>query len=343
MANGNDRMDLLAIPMVFIRIGWMDRYRGLTDDEKIVGGGAFVQRQGYGFEIFNFHPFDGHVYGFGQPPGQSGDEPNPFHIERLGASKHDESVSGVLVVWVAARPAQGATVIVGRYRNATVYRHFQLPPAGSGRMYRSETIGFNVTAAAEDAVLLSPDERLYEIPLGRNGMGQSNVWYADNPEVHHGVRSEVIEYIVNRQALRRIDKTADGNDARQLDPLLRSRIERAAIEEVTQHFQRIGYTVRSVERDNVGWDLEASHGNITLRVEVKGLSGSDITVELTPNEYARMQEHRESYRLCVVTNALNAPRLSVFGYSNDSGRWEDRDGVPLNIDEIIGARCRCGE
>ncbi len=127
---------------------------------------------------------------------------------------------------------------------------------------------------------------------------------------------------------------------RQLDPLLRQRVEDAAINEVIQHFTEIGYSVDTFEKDNLGWDLEAVLGNETLRLEVKGLSGSAICVELTPNEFQKMNEHRDSYRLCVVTEALTAPTLAVFAFAPNAERWEDQDGRSLILERLIAARFR---
>lgn len=130
---------------------------------------------------------------------------------------------------------------------------------------------------------------------------------------------------------------------RQRDPFLRHEVERAAVEETNKHFTAEGYVVDSVERDNVGWDLQAGRGPIMLRLEVKGLSGPEMCVELTPNEYARMQEYRDSYRLCVVTNALADPKLAIFAFSSDIQSWADQEGRPLAIQEIVAARCRADQ
>jgi len=70
----------------------------------------------------------------------------------------------------------------------------------------------------------------------------------------------------------------------------------------------LGYKVNSVELDNLGWDLEVIRKQTILtilRVEVKGKSGSNISVDLTPNEYKKMMLYKNSYRLAVVTNVLN--------------------------------------
>lgn len=77
-----------------------------------------------------------------------------------------------------------------------------------------------------------------------------------------------------------------------------------------------------------------------MRLEVKGLSGNELCVELTPNEYAQMQKWRDSYYVCVVTNALTDPMLAVFGYSPESGTWQDDQKRSLQIQEIVAARCK---
>lgn len=101
----------------------------------------------------------------------------------------------------------------------------------------------------------------------------------------------------------------------------------------------MGYRVESFEKDNVGWDLNAVLGKRDLKLEVKGLSGSQIVVELTPNEYAAMGKYRDSYRVCVVTNTLSKPCLEIFAYSPDSRQWESPERLVLNIKEIIAAKC----
>ncbi len=76
-----------------------------------------------------------------------------------------------------------------------------------------------------------------------------------------------------------------------------------------------------------------------LRIEDKGLSQSQVCIELTPNEYAQMQKHFYSYRICVVTLALSLkPVLHVFSFSPENGVWEDGAGKQLAINEIVSAR-----
>ena len=324
--------------MVFFRIGWMECYQG-PEGDRIAGGGRFVAENEWGGEIFNFQPFKGSVYGHVQPSGQTND------INRLGATDADDHVAGVLAVWVARKP-EGGNYIVGWYTNAAVYREWQKPPPGSDRHIRDRTDMeyYNVTALADDAVLLPSDERQFEIPRARRnrpGMGQSNVWYADNNDGKvREFKRKVLEYI-EKQSPPIADDIEVGTP-RQLDPARRQEVERIAVERVTKHYEKRGYEVESVERDNVGWDLEAVRGDRRRRLEVKGLSGSGARFELTPNEYRKMKKHRKTYRICVVTDALGAPNLAIFRFDHAIRRWKDKEGRLLDIDEATAARCSVG-
>ncbi len=53
-----------------------------------------------------------------------------------------------------------------------------------------------------------------------------------------------------------------------------------------------------------------------------------------------MRKHKQSYRICVVTNCLNGGlrTLSVFAYSDGHAKWMDENGRPLQIKKIQSAR-----
>ena len=329
--------DPFAVPMIFLRISWMTHYQGMVSGDTPVGGGAYVAEHGFGHEIFNFQPFKGAVYGYGQPPGRKDKWSDAkINLTRLGAQSDDKSVSGVLAVWVATLPTGGA-FIVGWYKNAFVFRDWQSPPEGSARNYASTDCGYYVTAKSDDVKLLPPDERVFPVrQKGKGAFGQSNIWYADDPEQNRQFRESVLSYVDSRQLP---NEPVDLPPPHQPDPLLRQKVEKIAVEMTTMHFTRLGYTVDSVEKDNIGWDLNAVSGKRKLKLEVKGLSGEQIVVELTPNEYKAMEANLDSYRICVVTSAQLQPRLEVFGYSNDSSRWESAQGRVLNLQEIIAVRC----
>lgn len=319
--------------MIFLDIGWMEYYKGLTNDS-IVGGGSFVQEHGYGEEIFNFLPYDGYMYGFVQVKGS-------INIERLGASKKDNSIDNVLVIWISKslkESVKEGVVIIGWYKNATVYRHLQPAPKGSNRRYKGEELRYHIKAKEEDCRLLPRDSRVFPIPTRRKGgLGRSNVWYADN--ISSSFRQNVLNFVNTEKIPESRQPQIKNEKPWQPDPYKRQQIEKIAIELTTKHYKDLGYVVDSVEKDNMGWDLEASLDNKLLRLEVKGLSQEEILIELTPNEYDKMKKYKDSYRIAVVTNALGEnPSLKILSFSPESERWEDEQGNPLNISERVSAR-----
>ena len=76
-----------------------------------------------------------------------------------------------------------------------------------------------------------------------------------------------------------------------------------------------------------------------MKIEVKGLSGVEIMVELTPNEYKQMESEKDNYRLCIVTDGLSKPILNIFSYSYEKRNWINNVGDKLEIKEIVSARC----
>jgi len=125
----------------------------------------------------------------------------------------------------------------------------------------------------------------------------------------------------------------------QPDPRIRIEVEKAAVQETIRHFTALGFTIRDRQSENVGWDLEAVKGSEVILLEVKGLSGASVNVELTPNEYFHMRKHSQNYAVCVLVSALEArPSLSVFRFAQKTGDWRDEKGGALSVAEYTGAR-----
>lgn len=316
---------------LFCHVGWMEHYQGLQAGDEIRGGGAWVREHGRGFEVCNFCSHKGTVYGNVEPPGFR------IKIDRLGAEPTDECVSGVTVIWTATRPT-GGTVVVGWYRNATVFREYQQfdnPPP----LHRKNDIdGYWIKAPADQVTLLPVDERTCEIPRASKGaMGKSNIWYADSP-ISEPIVARVFDFINN------YGKPSPRTPSMpSQDQVRKAQVEEAAVRACVAHYESLGYSVKSVEKDNVGWDLEAQSGRTVLRIEVKGLSGGAFSVELTPNEYKAFATRDESYRLAVVLKALTEPELMICRYSRERGEWVV-DGDPcksLDIQIKQAATIRC--
>lgn len=159
--------------VLFCNVGWMERYDGI-DGDSIERGGSY-NKDSIGHEVCNFSSVDGKVYGYVQPTGQ-------IKIERLGAGKNDDYVSGVTVIWTAG-PDSGGTAVVGWYRNATVFREAQKIGRPTALQKSNGLDTYRVVASAADATLLPSDSRSFMIPRAvKGGIGQSNVWYADSPD-----------------------------------------------------------------------------------------------------------------------------------------------------------------
>jgi hypothetical protein len=175
--------------MIFFNIGWMDRYDGLEGDA-IAGGGSHVDENMEGGEVYNFRDRDGVMYGCVQP------SRGGIRLERLGAKTEDESIDNVLVVWLSHRPGVG-TVIVGWHKDARVYRDIQRKEIGEKGSL--EVQSYYAEARTKDCTLLSIDERVFTIPRRiKGGIGQSNVWFADQSSSQE-LRNRVLEYIAGHR------------------------------------------------------------------------------------------------------------------------------------------------
>lgn len=315
------------MPILFCNVGWMENYNGQSIDDKLKGGGTYVIEQGRGGETCNFTEYRGVFYGFVQPV------QNTIRIEKIGANVTDEKISGVTVVWTAKRP-KGGTVVVGWYKNATIYRKFQKFDKRSLTHKRNDVGGYWIKCKTGNQKLLPVDERIFGIPRGGEGeMGKSPIWYADSEKMRGFIKS-VKKLIAGRF------ESPSAKRSKSVDPERNLKVERAAIKEVVKYFEKkLGYTIRSVEKDNLGWDLEAAKENINLHIEVKGLSGAGLAVELTPNEYLAFFDKSDCYRLCIVNNALTSPSLKICRYSIEANDWivEGGEGASLVIAEKKGA------
>jgi len=314
------------VKLLFCNVGWMESYRGLSEADQIQGGGSYVKDEGMGHEVCNFAAHRGKVFGYVQPPKAKLGEGH-INIDRLGGNGGDV-VDGITVVWTATRP-EGGTVVVGWYRNAKVYRGYQRFSAIPKLHKQNELEGYRIEAASSDAVLLPIDSRTCSIPRQvKGGMGQSNIWFADSPD-----SVEIVKTVRSLVSGKRTSKPVAPR-SRKTDPEHNAKVEKAAVSKVRKHYEKISYTVESVEKDNVGWDLEARYGKVLLRIEVKGLSGQVANAQLSPNEYDAFSQNSSDYRLAIVTDALSTPRLTICRFSAEANGWvvDGNEGVEISIE-----------
>ena len=189
--------------MVFFNIAWMKEYKGVSLNDIPVHGGSHIDENGYGDEVYNFQAYRGKMYGFVE----AGWKPKPrcINIARLGARKQDESVSGVLVVWVARHCHGGGTLVVGWYKEATVYRERQKSPNGSNRkLPDGEDAIYFCETDEHNCYCIPPDSRDFPIPRQREGgFGRKNIWYAES-EIGSKTKAEVLQYIRKWENLLRV-------------------------------------------------------------------------------------------------------------------------------------------
>lgn len=176
--------------ILFCNIGWSKEYKGITDEDPLVNGGSFVEKNGEGCEAFNFCHVNRRYYGYVFVNGT-------IHIERLdGSSKKNDFMTGVTVVWMASPPDRKGTYIVGWYKNATVYREWQYYEA----LFLGDDNPYQMVCDVADGMLLPVAERTFAIPSaleeGRGkGKGRSNIWYADSLDAQRDFVPQVTQYI----------------------------------------------------------------------------------------------------------------------------------------------------
>jgi hypothetical protein len=281
-----------------------------------------------GHEAWNFLPVRGKVYGY---------IPRLTTVrDALGASPNDAVLEGVTGVWLSGHISTGQTVIVGWYKNSVVHRR-----AGALRIRREgREVMPQVVADEGDARLLPIDQRTFAIPTKKEPgcLGRSPVWYGRNELF----RTKVREFIQRDGRYVPLCKKASLRAGFNGDPAARKKMEVAAVEYATRYYQSIAGGERrvvSVERDALGWDLNAFGSNDCLKVEVKGFSGDVCSVELTPNEYKAMlsAEHRKNYVVFIVAGLGGTrPYAHIFRYDNESSSvdhpvWVSQRGQRLHI------------
>ena len=179
--------------ILFCNIAYMQYYDFSLIKEVPKHGGKYVTETGDAYEKHNFHLCaDGKVRGFVETKYLDGSvsqqRPRQLRIENIdGAFKNKECIDGVTVVFCAHSDAHKKTVIIGWYKEASVYRN---RPMYNNRQYNIECVGDN-------AYLLPESERTYFVPRAAHdgiGFGQSNVWYAKDGLSRDYVE-KVLEYI----------------------------------------------------------------------------------------------------------------------------------------------------
>jgi hypothetical protein len=313
----------------------MPSYEG--EREVYASGHDYVREEGFGHELFNFKPFDGFCYGYVQSRSET------INLGRLEAEKDETFVDDVTVIWTAT-PPHSKRVIIGWYRSARVYRTLQYGRL-KGREVHGTKVGYYIQTRAEDAVLVPVEQRDFSVPYDGKGLpGQASVFYAEESDAAEmkAWLSRAINYISGWSGNTVVGRSgAAGGWPCAPDAAHNAAVEAAAIAFVRS---RLGEEMLDRQTDNWGWDLEYSRSGSRLCVEVKGLSGAALGVELSPNEYAAMKRAMNKsfsegeYRLAIVRNALTAPELFLFAHASGTDRMCELTSKHISVMERIAAR-----
>lgn len=337
--------------ILFCSIGWMDNYAGISGDE-IKNGGSFIEQNKVGGEIINFFPCNDKFYGYVRNKGN-------FNLNKLTSDKKiikQGYVDGVDIIWVAK--GNKGRVIVGWYRNARVYSKRQMITKDLGLPLVSDILKkqnmlsesdekdeegyYRFIANQEDCILLPVENRTLGVPSGKGFMGQTPFWYGQSNESKDFV-NKVKKYINSSwQSIDNKKEIAKNNNS-FLNSNIEQRLktEKAAVQYVWGYYTNLGYELKSVEKDNLGWDLEARKNNNILKIEVKGLSGLGKQIQLSPNEYKYFLKNEPDYRLCIVNDALSdiKPNLFICFYDKERKSWliENQNEIVVTCSKKVSA------
>jgi len=335
--------------IIVFHTAWMAKYDG--DRASLSAGGfKYVAENGSGGEMFNFRNIDGTCYGYVPPTGN-------LHLEKhFNVPRQAERLEGATVVWTAPHPEQGGRAVVGVWRDATVYREVQYPKGkvARRRLFDGEAASYLCMAKAENCVLLEPDARPIFVRPGqpRNGEswpGQQKVFYPKPGSPALKLLSRLIKEVDPQPPPKGklvTRKPKAGRSSWQMDVERRRRIEEAAVLAVGIKLEGLGFTIKSVEKENLGYDLLATRDSEVVHVEVKGRSGSDVSAELTVNEFDCLKNYQKSrdpkahYRIAIVTEALTKPIINEFVMvRGQRSQWCTLDGkLRLDFEERMAAR-----
>lgn len=213
--------------------------------------------------------------------------------------------------------------MVGWYDGARIYRKWREAPPYSQR-YKLD-YWYMIEGNAQDSKLIPEDKRTKKVPI------QIRNYCFLRDDSHQEARQDLLKYIENFSKIKRKSLRPKYSH----DIFKKIEVEKSAIELVINYYCDAGYEIKSVEKDNLGWDLEASYDETVLKLEVKGLSGNEVIVQLTPNEYEKMCQNIDDYRLCIVTNTLDRDKrdLKIYSYYPDTECWTNIEN-PKEVLEI---------
>lgn len=305
--------------ILWVKFGWSDYYRG----GPINGNFPFIEDGAQGHEAWNFLPQDNGTYYCYTPP--QGGNGTPWN----------EDPKGWTVVCLAKEPGRTGVHIVGWYEDAELMGDYEIRPPDFDASGTPPSDEYYYTIRSSSAWFVPPEFRLK--PFSHPSVRQGKYSFLDGPGVNITNNKRAVKNILQGQLETLVDvavhnPNADNSpdkDNDRTDPLSgfgspehRKAVELAAVKTTTSDLERRGYHVVSRERDNIGYDLDATHreNGSVLHVEVKGTSGCEPRFFMTMNEYGYRQA--PEWRLAVVVDALKDPKLRLLSLREVEGEFE---------------------
>lgn len=302
--------------LLWVKFGWSEYYRGGPVD----GNFSYMRQGGKGHEAWNFQQADdGNYYCYIPPQGR-------------GGSPRNNDPYGWTVVCLARFPGRTGIHVVGWYEDATLDQGSRAWPGP--RTDAAASLEYGIKAPI--AYLVPPESRTN--PFSHSSVRQGKYSFLCGPGVSANPNRLEVRRILERE-LARLRPVAVGqpspatvpdtlND--ETDPLRgfgtaahRKNVEKAAIRATKKQLAAMGYSCKSREKENVGFDLEATGQALPdplLHVEVKGTASATPQFFMTANEHAYMT--RKEWRLAMVTDALGRADVELFELNEVRQRFD---------------------
>jgi len=294
--------------VLWVKTGWSEFYRG----GKVDGNFPFIKDGEQGHEAWNFLRQDETYYCYTPPQSGSGTPWNP-------------DPDGWTVVCLAKDPKRSGIHVVGWYEDAELMGEYATRPDGFDPGGSAPSDDYFYSIRSRTAFLVPPDFRT--VPFSHPSVRQGKYSFLAGPEVKvTDNKREVLDILQDRMArlarvaIRNPDiERAPDRENDEIDPLggfgspeHRKAVEEEAVRAAEKALGDLGYSCKSRESENLGYDLEATRkrDRSVLHVEVKGTSGKVPRFFMTANEHGYRKA--AEWRLAMVTEALGRADVTIY-------------------------------
>lgn len=344
--------------VLFARVGYMNLYRG-SANEKPMGGGSYTE-ENIGLEACNFLNIGKNVYGYFQPAGYKPDGifNGTINLRRIDPKikKDEEELDNVLVIFFATNKELSTTnkgitnrsVIIGWYKNATVYRHKQTLMKKRGGADK-ELDSYFLKAHEENMYLLPKEQRVYRLGHASNqgkkgNPGRSNGFFIYDEKYALKADKWISKaiFFVNNYSGSYLQSEKDFDAAKaeielagigfQQNQKIKKAIEKHSTEMTIKELEKQGFKVKEYEDGQKicakeSYDLEASRNGVKYLVEVKGTQLDGSSVIFTYNE-AELYKKKENKIILSIVHSIK-----IKGDNVVKGSGEISIKNPFKIDE----------